>query len=265
MSTGGGYVTLMIITDTGDTPRSIKFTKTTFRIIIALLGLLVVAITVAMVTYGTLLSHSIERAKLTSEVDQLKRYSAKVDTLERNLATYRIMLKKMTDLAGIDLGEFGINNIEMPKTASKEEQISVSQNSGTVESIAHPTPQGYPVKGYISRSFRPEEDNPRMRHYGVDLAVSIGTPVIATADGVVTFAGWDSTFGYKVVLTHADNVETIYGHNDSLTVQVGDEVKFGQTIATSGNTGISTAPHVHYEIRKNGISINPEEFIDKKK
>jgi murein DD-endopeptidase MepM/ murein hydrolase activator NlpD len=265
MSTHSGYVTLMIITDTGDSPKSIKFSRTTFRIILALLGLFVVAITVAMVSYGTLLSHSLERAKLSTEVDQLKRYSAKVDTLERNLATYRTMLKKMTDLAGIDLGEFGINNVESPTSAQKEEQVSPSRNYGSDESVAHPIPHGYPVKGYISRSFRPSEDNPHMRHYGVDLAVSVGTPVIATADGVVTFAAWDSTFGYKVILTHAENVETIYGHNDSLTVQVGDEVKFGQTIAVSGNTGISTAPHVHYEIRKNGISVNPDEFIDKKK
>ena len=103
-----------------------------------------------------------------------------------------------------------------------------------------------------------------MRHFGIDLAVGAGTPVIATADGVVMVAGWDSTFGYKVILSHAGEVETIYGHNDSLTVQVGDQVRYGQTIAISGSTGVSTAPHVHYEIKRQGVSINPEEFLDTK-
>jgi murein DD-endopeptidase MepM/ murein hydrolase activator NlpD len=100
---------------------------------------------------------------------------------------------------------------------------------------------------------------------GIDLAVSSGTPVIATADGVVTYAGWDSTFGWKVVLSHADDLETMYGHNDSLLVQIGDVKKFGETIAISGSTGVSTAPHVHYEIRRGGVPINPEDYLDKRK
>jgi murein DD-endopeptidase MepM/ murein hydrolase activator NlpD len=254
----------MIISDSGRSPVSIKFSKTTFKIILVVLGLLVVALLVVLATYTTLLNHSMERARLVAEVEQLRRVTNKVDQLEQNLANYRVMLKRMTELAGIDLNAVGMSSLDSQVVGNY--QAPVMQNASVAQDArAHPIPSGYPVKGYVSRSFRPEDENPRMRHLGIDLAAGSGTPVIATADGVVTYAGWDSTFGWKVVLSHAGDLETIYGHNDSLLVQVGDVKKFGETIAVSGSTGVSTAPHVHYEIRRGGVPINPEDYLDERK
>jgi murein DD-endopeptidase MepM/ murein hydrolase activator NlpD len=264
MSTRGGHVTLMIISDSGRSPVSIKFSQTTFKIILGVLGLLVVALVVVLTTYTTLLNQSLERAKLVTEVEQLRRMNSKVDQLEQNLATYRVMLKKMTELAGIDLNAVGLSSLD--SQVVDDDRIPIRQNVSVAQNARqHPIPSGYPVKGYLSRSFRPDDENPRMQHFGIDLAASSGTPVIATADGVVTFAGRDSTFGWKVILSHADGLETMYGHNDSLLVQTGDVKKFGETIAISGSTGVSTAPHVHYEIRRGGVAINPEEYLDKRK
>ena len=265
MSTNSAYITLMIITDSDKGPTSIRFSRTTFRIAIGLLAVLAIAIVVVIINYGTLSTHSLERAKWVAEVDQLKQYSTKVDELEKNLAAYRAMLKKLTDLAGVDLSEFGMATIDYPGQTADDRIDRKNANKSRVDVRAHPIPQGFPVQGYISRAFRPLDENPKMRHFGVDLAVAVGTPVTATADGVVTFAGWDSTFGWKVVLAHADGVETIYGHNDSITVEVGDAKKYGDVIAISGNTGISTAPHVHYEIERNGNPVNPEEYYDSKR
>ncbi len=264
MSVHSGHVTLMIISDSGRSPVSIKFSKTTFRIILGALGLLVVALLVVLATYTTLLNHSMERTRLAAEVEQLRRVTAKVDQLEQNLASYRAMLKKMTQLAGIDLDAAGLSSLD--SQAVGDYRPSAARNASNAQSAhSHPMPSGYPVNGYLSRTFRPEEDNPRMRHLGIDLAVSTGTPVRATADGTVTFAGWDSTFGWMVVLSHVNDLETMYGHNDSLLVQVGDVRKFGDVIAISGSTGVSTAPHVHYEIRRSGAAINPEDYLDKRK
>jgi murein DD-endopeptidase MepM/ murein hydrolase activator NlpD len=264
MSTHGGHVTVMIISDSGRSPVSIKFSKTSFKIILGALGLLVVSLLVVLATYTTLLNQSMERARLLTEVEQLRRVTNKVDQLEQNLANYRVMLKKMTELAGIDLNAMGMSSLDSQVAGNY--RAPVEQNAGVAQDArSHPIPSGYPVKGYISRSFRPEDENPRMRHLGIDLAVSSDTPVIATADGVVTYAGWDSTFGWKVILSHANDLETMYGHNDSLRVQVGDVKKFGETIAVSGSTGVSTAPHVHYEIRRGGVPINPEDYLDKRK
>jgi murein DD-endopeptidase MepM/ murein hydrolase activator NlpD len=260
MSTDSGQVTLMIITDADKAPTTIRFSRTSFRLLLLALLLLALAIVIGTFTYSRLLIHSAERARLVAEVTELERYTAKVDQLEKNLVAYRQMLKKVTDLAGVDLSEFGVATIDnVDVTGGKVSTTSLAGNNR-----AHPTPQGYPVNGYVSRSYRPDDENPRMRHFGIDLAVSAGTPVIATADGVVSFAGWDQIFGWKVVMTHADGIETVYGHNDSLLVKVGDGKSFGEVIATSGSTGVSTAPHVHYEIRKNGNPVAPDEYLERR-
>ncbi len=99
-------------------------------------------------------------------------------------------------------------------------------------------------------------------HYGLDMSAWIGTKVHATKDGTVTTAEWRSGFGLVVMIDHEGGYTTIYGHNSSLLVKVGDKVKAGDVIALSGNSGWSTGPHVHYEIHLNGIPVDPLRYID---
>ncbi len=95
-------------------------------------------------------------------------------------------------------------------------------------------------------------------HNGVDLQASIGTPVYAFTDGTVVFSGWDSSgYGNCVKINHGNGMQTIYAHNSQLHVAVGETVVAGQLIASSGNTGNTTGPHVHFEVKVNGVSINP--------
>lgn len=98
-------------------------------------------------------------------------------------------------------------------------------------------------------------------HEGVDLNAWYGTPVKATKDGVVTFAGWRGGLGWTVEIRHEEGFVTIYGHNSRLLVKKGAEVKAGDVIARSGSTGRSTGPHVHYEIHLNGKSVDPMKYI----
>lgn len=100
-------------------------------------------------------------------------------------------------------------------------------------------------------------------HYGVDWSCSVGTAVKASRDGVVTRAGWYSGYGYCVDIQHEDGSMTRYGHNSSILVNVGQEVKQGEQIALSGNTGDSTGPHVHFEIWINGRRVNPLDYVNK--
>ena len=99
-------------------------------------------------------------------------------------------------------------------------------------------------------------------HKGIDWATPIGTAVMASSGGTVTRAGWGSGYGYVVYIQHADGRETRYGHLSKVLVKPGQKVSQGQKIALSGNTGRSTGPHLHFELRINGASVNPLEYLN---
>lgn len=120
----------------------------------------------------------------------------------------------------------------------------------------------FPIDGkvVISSHFNPTRRHPvtgRVRpHNGTDFAVRVGTPIVSPADGVVEIAKYSRTAGYYIVIRHRGSYSTVYMHNSKLLVKQGDNVKIGQVIARSGNTGISTGPHLHYELRHNGRPVN---------
>ncbi|HEX4841261.1 MAG TPA: peptidoglycan DD-metalloendopeptidase family protein, partial [bacterium] len=97
-------------------------------------------------------------------------------------------------------------------------------------------------------------------HTGVDLAAVWGSPVLAASDGRVIYAGWFGGYGKIVVIDHGQGISTLYGHLSQWLVPSGDEVHRGQVIARVGNTGYSTGPHLHFEIRINGTPVDPEGF-----
>ncbi len=98
-------------------------------------------------------------------------------------------------------------------------------------------------------------------HHGLDIAAPSGTPIRATLDGTVTYAGDRGGYGNLVILRHADGTETRYGHCSSLKVREGDRIQAGQTVATVGSTGRSTGPHLHFEVRKEGKILDPAEWL----
>jgi len=101
----------------------------------------------------------------------------------------------------------------------------------------------------------------RTMHHGLDLSARRGEPVVATADGVVRIAGWKGYLGLTIEIEHGDGVSTVYGHNHRLFVKSGQEVERGQVIAAVGSSGRSTNPHLHYEVRVNGRTVNPKPYI----
>ena len=99
------------------------------------------------------------------------------------------------------------------------------------------------------------------RHEGIDIGLPTGSDVKAADGGTVTFAGYNSSYGHYIIIDHGGNITTLYAHNSSLLVKKGDKVYKGQLIARSGNSGRSTGPHLHFEVRKNGIPQNPRNYV----
>jgi hypothetical protein len=118
-----------------------------------------------------------------------------------------------------------------------------------------------PVSGIISSRFGARSSIRSSAHTGLDIATSTGTPVLAAASGTVTFSGWKGSYGYLLVITHSNGVQTYYGHCSKLYVSAGQNVAQGQNIAAVGSTGNSTGPHLHFEIRVNGIAYNPQNYL----
>lgn len=98
-------------------------------------------------------------------------------------------------------------------------------------------------------------------HSGLDIGGDYGLPIVAAASGTVIHSGWISGYGYTVIIDHGGGITTLYGHNSSLSVDVGDVVSQGQTIALCGSTGNSTGPHCHFEVRENGEPVSPYGYL----
>ncbi len=121
-----------------------------------------------------------------------------------------------------------------------------------------------PVNGQTTSKFgyrRSAFSNKREFHKGYDIGAPKGTPIVATADGSVTFAGRDGSFGKVVVIDHGYGFKTRYAHADKIIIKRGAKVKKGEIIARVGSTGRSTGPHVHYEVLKKGVPVNPKKYF----
>lgn len=129
------------------------------------------------------------------------------------------------------------------------------------------TPKGLPVEGKVSSPYGHRahpKSGKRDFHSGLDIAADSGHPVRSTADGIVSFAGWSGGSGNLVAIEHGFGFSTLYAHNRSLTVKVGQRVRRGDVIGHVGSTGNSTGPHVHYEVWKEGKAVDPNKFADRR-
>ena len=132
------------------------------------------------------------------------------------------------------------------------------------DSFLHSTPTLMPAMGHLTSSYGPRMSPYAGRikmHEGLDIGANIGTKIVAPADGVITFSGAKPGFGNFIQIDHGYGLETIFGHASTLAVKKGQKVSRGDTIATVGNTGYSTGPHVHYEVRVNGTPVDPLYYV----
>ena len=126
-------------------------------------------------------------------------------------------------------------------------------------------PLQWPARGRVNSEFGMREDpwgGGAMEHHGgIDIGVSLGSPVKAPAAGTVVIAGPRVEYGNSITLDHGNDVRSIYGHLSKILVKRGDQVDRGQVIGLVGSTGRSTGPHLHYEVQVKGRSVNPRTFL----
>ncbi|NHQ59151.1 M23 family metallopeptidase [Chlorobium sp. BLA1] len=151
-----------------------------------------------------------------------------------------------------------------------ERQRESAPETGELSDNPRPTsffasiPNIKPLSGSISSKFGVRVHpiyNVPLFHSGIDFAAAEGSRVKSTGDGIVAFSGYDRGYGQKITINHGYGYKTIYGHLSKALVRQGQRVKRGDIIALSGNTGVSTGPHLHYEVRKNNLIVNPTAYF----
>jgi murein DD-endopeptidase MepM/ murein hydrolase activator NlpD len=157
-----------------------------------------------------------------------------------------------------------MEQVEQATTVQENSFSTLLKSLESKRNLLAATPSLRPTVGWISSSFGYRVSpftGRREFHKGLDIATRKGTPIIAPADGVVTFAGKKWLMGNMVTLDHGYGMLTRYGHIFKILKKKGDRVKRGEAIALVGNTGRSTGPHLHYEVRLNGVPVNPTKYI----
>jgi murein DD-endopeptidase MepM/ murein hydrolase activator NlpD len=157
-----------------------------------------------------------------------------------------------------------IEQLNLASTNQKEGFESLLKNLQDQQNLLAATPAIRPTKGWTTSKFGYRISpftGRREFHKGFDISARKGTKIVATADGVVTFTGKKGLLGKCIIINHGHGMVTRYAHCDKFLKKRGDKVKRWEPIATVGNTGRSTGPHVHYEVHLNGIPVNPEKYM----
>ncbi len=240
----------------------------------ALLGLLLIFAGVGAIYTVSLTYHAVnlyitnqKYAQMSSQFQEMK---STINSLKESESEFKRLFslgsrKKVLDAmdAPRDDGSIDIEELKIQVAESMASVTEIKQYMAKARNAYRATPQGIPVDGRLSSGFGMRL-HPRygreLFHSGIDLAADSGTPVHATADGIVSFSGWSKGNGNIVVIEHGQGFSTVYAHNTKNLMKVGQTVRRGQEIATTGSTGVTTGPHVHYEIWKNGKCVNPASF-----
>jgi murein DD-endopeptidase MepM/ murein hydrolase activator NlpD len=233
-----------------------------------------------------------ENAQLRSQIllvqEKVAHISSTLDRVERFDAKLRNAVTELQDPdRKLAVGPVGAvpSGVGGPPPASQESSVTLPDRLEALEreatrqesslgelqeyfddqrSLLASTPSLWPARGWVTSDFGSRLDPytaERVMHRGMDIATPHGHPIVSPSDGTVVFAGTENGYGKVLVLDHGYGVKTRYAHVSEFFVKTGDRVRRGGKIAAVGSTGRSTGPHLHYEVRVNGLPANPRKFI----
>lgn len=250
-----GSMIIQVQRESGLANRTIILTQRQVRLLRLALYVGGALFTVGTVSWVYLAAQAARVPFLTNRVASLTKEVKQLDTLQARLAEMdRRFLQVQTMM-----GASGPVSARDPVVASPPPPVKVDTATPTLPSL-------WPleVEGYVTRGSADSSDYSGP-HPGLDVAVPIGTPIRAAGGGTVVEVGDDAKYGKFVRLEHRDGYETLYAHASQILVKQGEKIPSGRAIALSGNTGQSTAPHLHFEVRQGGAAVDPMLLITKKK
>lgn len=227
----------------------------------------------------------LEQTQLEAQ-SQVEALSLRLAKMQAQVMRLEQLGQKLVKVAKLNKKEFdfndnpaigGPNMIQLPELEkriasvlaeldSKESQLTVIETLIEQRIMSNlQKPKGKPTqKGWISSYFGQRKDpftGRQSMHRGIDVAGKEGEKIVATANGVVTWAEERSGYGKLIEVDHGNGLLTRYGHCESIDVEVGQQVMQGESLGTIGSTGRSTGPHIHYEVIKNGVKVNPLKYV----
>jgi murein DD-endopeptidase MepM/ murein hydrolase activator NlpD len=256
-----GY-TVVIHKDGATESRRIRLGGTAARIVVAALIVFAVGLAVLAVSYGPVTAAAARVPLLEREVARLKADNRRVTELARMVDEAEARYAHLRGMLGADVN---LPEVTGRAVQASDERLYVAPPilaRSPLEPLAveagPSVPHRWPVSvpAYRTRGLA-MNDPGQEAHAGLDLAVPLGSDVRASGGGRVRETGDDPAFGLYVLVSHPQGWETMYGHLSRVLVQRGDSVTAGQVIGLSGNTGRSTAPHLHFEVRRAGRSVDP--------
>lgn len=231
------------------------------------LGVLVAAVALAGIVSAVLFLSRVTRIEaLEAENAQLRGQLKRVTELEDRLAELDSARRSFQHILGVDeSGETGAAEgmaeepAEEPSVAGGDLYVQVEPLTSLGESALYEIRHALhtqPLDGPLTRSFG-RVGGAGDFHTGVDIAGMTHAPIRTAGEGVVSSVGWSETLGWVLVISHSVRLDTVYGHNSKVLVRVGDSVTSGQVVAEVGSTGLSSAPHLHFELLWTGKAIDP--------
>lgn len=248
--------TLYLISNNEDKPKALNFNSIHVWTILGTLA----AITIFFLVFFLVqYPRAIKYKKLNAEYQELIQDRLQLTKIVSDYNRLRDMDKYIRTVLGADLSisEWDTSKFSLNKdsllAAKKREPMNISY----VENI----PAFPPVDGYVTQGFYGDKVFTDDNHYGVDVAAAEGEPIKSAAKGIVIFSNWTNHLGNTVIIYHKDGYFSVYGHNQRNAVFARQHVERGEVIGFVGNTGISDGPHLHFEIWKDGIPLDPVKLI----
>lgn len=242
---------------------------------------LVLTILLALIGGGYTLGLAVNglhyKSQHSAMVEKVKYYSGQFYQWDSTVAALKAAENRFRRLFSLESREEVLENVEPASVGSLDIPgliADLQKTIGKVDEIREylqaqkdiyvATPKGYPVEGEITSRYGKRADpfsGEIQFHTGVDISCNSRTPIRATADGVVSHSGWMGNSGNIVILEHGCGFSTVYAHNRNNAVKVGQKVKRGDIIGYVGSTGKATGPHIHYEVWKDGRTVDAGKYL----